>query len=124
MLNKIDNKFDQQRTGMQEQMAECYNNLINVVKESDEKSVAEDLKIHREIDIIKDGMLSVEGRAFRADCRKLLEDDHVITLNEYEAILSEHITYNNLGGNHEGDGLFSMVQAKYQNQLQNKGKEE
>ena len=102
---------------MQEQMAECYNNLINVVKESDEKSVAEALKIHREIDIIKDGMLSVEGRAFRADCRKLLEDDHVITLNEYEAILSEHITYNNLGGNHEGDGLFSMVQAKYQNQL-------
>ena len=98
-------------------MTECYNNLIDVVKASDEKSMIEDEKIHHEIDIIKDGMLSVEGRAFRAECRKLLEDGHIITLNEYEAILAEHITYNNLGGNHEGDGLFSMVQAKYQNQL-------
>ena len=117
MLKAIDNKFDEQKTGMKEQMTECYNNLIDVVKASDEKSMEEDEKIHREIDIIKDGMLSVEGRAFRADCRKLLEDGHIITLNEYEAILAEHVTYNNLGGNHEGDGLFSMVQAKYQNQL-------
>lgn len=117
MLDKIDKKFDQQRDGMKEQMAECYSNLIQVVKDSDEKSMAEDKKIHKEIDIIKDGMLSVEGRAFRAECRRLLEEDHVITLNEYEAILAEHVTYNNLGGNHEGDGLFSMVQAKYSNQL-------
>ena len=62
-------------------------------------------------------MLSVQGRAFKAECRRLLEDSHSITLNEYESILQEHITYNNLGGNHEGDGLFSMVQAKYKNQL-------
>lgn len=117
MLKAIDTKFDEQKTGMREQMAECYNNLIEVVKESDEKSREEDEKIHKEIDIIKDGMLSVEGRAFRNECRRLLEQDHVITFNEYEAILGEHVTYNNLGGNHEGDGLFSMVQAKYQNQL-------
>lgn len=117
MLKAIDNKFDEQKKGMKEQMAECYGNLINVVKESDKKSMEEDAKIHQEIDAIKDGMLSIEGRAFKVDCRKLLEDGHIITLNEYEAILAEHITYNKLGGNHEGDGLFSMVVAKYQNQL-------
>lgn len=102
---------------MKQQMSECYSNLIQVVKESEERSMEEDRKIHKEIDIIKDGMLSVEGRAFRNECRRLLEEGHVITLNEYEAILAEHVTYNNLGGNHEGDGLFSMVQVKYQNQL-------
>ena len=117
MLKAIDNKFDEQKKGMKEQMNECYSNLIEVVKESDEKSMAEDVKIHQEIDVIKNGMLSVEGRAFKSDCRKLLEDGHIITLNEYENILAEHIIYNKLGGNHEGDGLFSMVIAKYQNQL-------
>lgn len=102
---------------MVQKMGECYANLISVVKESEEKSMEEDQKIHKEIDVIKEGMLSVEGRSFRAECRKLLEPDHLITLNEYETILSEHITYNKLGGNHEGDGLFSMVQAKYQRQM-------
>ena len=102
---------------MTTKMSECYANLISVVKESEEKSMEEDRIIHKEIDIIKEGMLSVEGRSFRTECRKLLEPDHIITLNEYETILSEHITYNKLGGNHEGDGLFSMVQAKYQKQM-------
>ena len=107
-------------------MSECYSNLIQVVKESEERSMEEDRKIHKEIDIINVqrttrkklpiGICNV-GRAFRNECRRLLEEGHVITLNEYEAILAEHVTYNNLGGNHEGDGLFSMVQVKYQNQL-------
>lgn len=102
---------------MTNQMKECYDNLTSVVKDLEERSMEEDKRIHHEIDIIKDGMLSVEGRAFRNECRRLLDEGHVITLNEYEAILAEHVTYNNLGGNHEGDGLFSMVQVKYQNQL-------
>ena len=102
---------------MTSQMKECYDNLTDIVKNLEERSIEEDKRIHHEIDIIKDGMLSVEGRAFRNECRRLLEEGHVITLNEYEAILAEHVTYNNLGGNHEGDGLFSMVQVKYQNQL-------
>ncbi len=117
LLESINKKFDDHKNDMKEQMTECYGNLINVVNESNEKSMAEDVKIHEEIDAIKGGMLSVQGRAFKAECRRLLEDSHSITLNEYESILQEHITYNNLGGNHEGDGLFSMVQAKYKNQL-------
>lgn len=108
---------------MAQKMSECYANLIEVVKDSEEKSMEEDRVIHKEIDIIKEGMLSVEGRAFRNECRKLLEPNHIITINEYEALLGEHVTYNKLGGNHEGDGLFSMVEAKYQNQLKNKANE-
>ena len=105
---------------MTTKMGECYANLISVVRESEEKSMEEDRIIHKEIDIIKDGMLSIEGRAFRNECRKLLENNHYITTKEYESILSEHVTYNKLGGNHEGDGLFNMVIAKYQSQLNDK----
>ncbi len=109
--------MDEQKVGMEAQMDTCYNKLLNIVKESDERQEKEDTKIHNEIDIIKEGMLSVQGRTFKSECRKLLQDDHMITLNEYEAIMAEHLTYNKLGGNHEGDGLFSLVEAKYQNQL-------
>ncbi len=117
MMRTINEKFKEQNAGMQQQMSECYSNLIEVVKESDEKSMEEDKVIHHEIDIIKDGMLSVEGRAFRNECKRLLEDDHIITLNEYLAVVNEHGVYNNLGGNHEGDLLFSAVKAKYEKSL-------
>ena len=117
MMKNINQQFKDQNEGMQKQMSECYSNLIEVVKESDEKSIEEDRVIHHEIDIIKDGMLSVEGRAFRNECKRLLEEDHIITLNEYLAVVNEHGVYNNLGGNHEGDLLFSAVKAKYEKSL-------
>ena len=121
LIDTIKGKMDEQKTGMVQQMDECYNKLLNIVKESDERSHEEDVKIHQEIDIIKEGVLSVEGRAFRAECKKFLQDDHIITFDEYETILAEHTTYNKLGGNHEGDRLFAMVEAKYQNHLDNNG---
>ena len=111
--------MDAQKTEMKEQMENCHNNLIEVVKEYDEKSMRADEHMQREIDVMKDGLLSIDGRAFRADCRRLLEDQHIITLDEYEALVTEHKVYNNRGGNHEGDALFSMVEAKYKNSLHN-----
>lgn len=119
LINAIENKMDAQKTEMKEQMENCHNNLIEVVKEYDEKSMRADEHMQREIDVMKDGLLSIDGRAFRADCRRLLEDQHIITLDEYEALVTEHKVYNNLGGNHEGDALFSMVEAKYKNSLHN-----
>lgn len=117
IINSIEKKLDDQQAGMQKQMKECYSDLISVVKEYDEKSVLADEHMHGEIDAIKDGMLSIEGRAFKTDCRKLLEEGHVITVHEYESIVTDHAVYNNLGGNHEGDALFSMVEAKYRKQI-------
>ena len=116
--------MDEQKKGMKEQMSECYNNLLEVVQESEKKSYEEDIHIHNEIDNIKSGVLSIEGRAFKDDCRRLLEPGHVITLPEYEAIQAEHIVYNSLGGNHEGDGLFRLVVKKYQNTLNQPKNEE
>ena len=95
------------------QMGECYNKLLNVVNESEEKSRQEDVKIHKEIDVIKNGMLSVQGNAFKNECRRLLEQEAPITLEQYEAIVEEHHVYNSLGGNHTGDALFKSIEAKY-----------
>lgn len=92
--------------------------------ERDKRFQEEDSRLHTEINELKDefkimkgGILSIQGRDFKADCRALLQPDHRITLNEYEAIIEEHEVYKSLGGNHEGDALFSMVQVKYQSIL-------
>ena len=102
-------------------MGECHNNLIDIIKEYDEKSYEEDQRIHEEIDVIKDGMLSIQGRAFKKECKKYLQENYVISVYEYENLLVEHEVYNKLGGNHEGDGLFNMVVAKYKGQLAQQG---
>lgn len=98
--------------------------IIEAMDARDERLKAEDNKLHEEIDglkddfkIIKGGILSIQGRDFKADCRMLLQPDHVITLNEYEGIMEEHEVYKSLGGNHEGDALFHMVEQKYGEQL-------
>lgn len=117
LIDAIQAKMDEQSKETKQQMAECYSNLISVVREYDEKSRLADEHMQEEIDVIKDGMLSIEGRAFKNDCRRLLEETHIITLDEYEALVAEHMVYNSLGGNHEGDALFSMVEIKYKNSL-------
>ena len=43
-----------------------------------------DKKLHSEIDNVRDGMLSMQGRNFKNDCHKLLKKDHVIDVKEYE----------------------------------------
>lgn len=120
IINTLEQKMDEQRTDMSKQMDICYNKLLGVVQDAEDRSFAEDKIIHEEIDVIKSGMLSLEGKTFKEECRRLLDIHHVITLSEYELIQTEHDVYNKLGGNHEGDGLFSMVVAKYQNALNNK----
>lgn len=57
------------------------------------------------LELIKNGLLAVQGHEFRNKCRKLLRQE-TITLDEYEQLESDHIAYNGLGGNHKGDSLF------------------
>ena len=111
--------MDEQKRGMKEHMDQCYQNLLDVVKSTEDRAFQEDEHIHEEIDSIKSGVLSIEGRAFKEDCRRLLDPAHIITLEEFEATQAEHIIYNKLGGNHEGDGLFQMVEKKYSHGLTN-----
>ncbi len=119
-----DARFETQKTEMQQQMGSCYANIISVIDKRDQKLLDEDKNIREDIknlgsefDSVKSGMLTVQGRAFKEECHRLLEPNHNITLTEYENILSEHATYNALGGNHEGDALFAMVETKFQKDL-------
>ena len=102
---------------MEEDMVECSHNLLSIVEQDRKDRIEADKHIEESIDKMQDGMLSIQGRNFKNDCHKLLKADHVIDLKEYEQLLADHIAYNKLGGNHEGDALFSMVEAKYKNTI-------
>lgn len=109
---------------MKDMMTSCQLDLINKIlphevalKEEDKKLNQDITHLNENVDILKGGMLSLQGREFKQDCRELLKEDHVITLIEYETIVDEHKVYNSLGGNHRGDALFAAVQQKYNNSL-------
>lgn len=105
-------------------LTSCQLDLINKIlpretalKDEDKKLNVEIDRLNDNVDILKGGMLSLQGREFKKECRDLLREDHVITLIEYENIVEEHKVYNSLGGNHRGDALFAAVQQKYQKSL-------
>lgn len=75
--------------------------------------------LNDKIDVVSGGVLSIQGKQFKDDCRALLKPDHEITLDEFEEIESDHETYNKMGGNHTGDKLFQMVEQKFKNSLSN-----
>ena len=83
---------------------------------ADERITNEIQNIENSVNKIIKGLLSVQGQTFRAACRRLLETNHSITVDEYEQIVRDHEAYNSLGGNHIGDNLFKLVEAKFSNQ--------
>ena len=76
------------------------------------------------VQALKAGVLSMQGKVFKGDCRRLLEPNHIITEEEYEDIVADHKSYNGLGGNHIGDSLFLSVMKKWNAQLELSLKEE
>lgn len=86
---------------------------------ADSQMEAQMKQIQTDLAILTEGMLSIQGKQFKDECRALLKEDHTITLQEYEGITNEHRIYNTLHGNHEGDSLFSLVKVKYEAGLAN-----
>lgn len=64
------------------------------------------------LELIKSGLLAVQGHEFRNKCRRLLTQEE-IKPEDYEQLESDHLAYNGLGGNHKGDSLFDQVKTKY-----------
>ena len=77
-----------------------------------ERSNKKETELQEELKNLRNGLLSVQGRTFKNDCRNLLDPNHVITLEEYEEISQDHNAYKSLGGNHNGDELFNLVRQK------------
>ena len=73
--------------------------------------------VTNQIENLTAGVLSLQGKEFRARCHELLAPDHVITLDEFEEITEDHDAYNGLGGNHKGDLLFNAVVEKFKSQV-------
>lgn len=81
-------------------------------KEEDKKLHKELNEVHRDIERVSDGVLSIQGKQFRNYCEHLLETGHYITIDEYEEFEMEYLTYKNLHGNHRGDILHDRVVDK------------
>lgn len=67
---------------------------------------------------LKRGLLSVQGRQFKADCKRLLDPNHVITIEEFQQINEDHEAYHALGGNHNGDAIFELVKKKAEEKIE------
>lgn len=117
IITTIQEKMDNQYDKTQEQMNQCYGKLDTKISEFIDESREEDKKMNERIGNMRNDVLTIEGAYFRAECRKLLKKEHIITQEEFNTITLEHDAYNNLGGNHEGDMLFEMVREKHRNQL-------
>lgn len=103
---------------------EEHNELLRLIDENKKASdkmdelIQADMETTKQhLDALQKGVLGIQGRDFKTDCRTLLEHGHQITQSEWEEISEEHDIYNSLGGNHEGDRLYNDVSAKYHAQL-------
>lgn len=102
-------KINSESSKVRDEIAEYETNdgerLTNLEKRSE---ILEDTltAVVDNLDLIKNGLLAVQGHEFRNKCRRLLTQDTILP-EEYEQLESDHIAYNGLGGNHKGDSLFN-----------------
>ena len=124
IIATIKNEMKEQYNKTQQQMDECYKKLNSLIEKQSEEFKQVDIDIQNKLLAMKKDVLDIEGAYFRNECRNLLKEDHIITEREFNAITIQHTAYNNLGGNHEGDALYEMVQEKHKKHLVEAAKEE
>lgn len=91
---------------------------VETKSQEEDTKLHEDLsEIHAEVDSVKQGILSIQGKQFRDMCERLLATGHYIAVDEYEEFESEYTVYKGLGGNHRGDALHDRVIDKVQAQM-------
>lgn len=112
IIRRILKSYKQERA---EEKKEFLEEIQRKIKSEFTERDQKDVELQSEIKALKNGLLSIQGRTFKANCKKLLEEDHEITLEEYEEITKDHDAYNSLGGNHNGDQLYRLVRQKVEN---------
>lgn len=100
--------------------------LRKIIEETYTKSQADDTRLQAEINLLSEkidtlrvGILSMYGKNFKQECRRLLEEGHKITLKELEFLTIDYDVYHGLGGNGDGNQLFSLVELKAKNDIAN-----
>lgn len=114
ILEKIDERFEK----MNERFEET-NNRITALDNKVEKKINE---VHKDIqtsdarqEILKEGLLSVQGNNFKRQCKALLEPTHKISETEWLQHQIDFEAYERLGGNDDGHDLHNAVAHKYYN---------
>lgn len=119
VLKHLEKEHDTMNQNSEDRYDEINTKVDKALEAGREESKADDAVLEKEITAVEKniaaltaGILSMQGKEFRNNCRKLLAEDHIITLDEWEELDKDHMAYNGLGGNHKGDHLFSLVKKK------------
>lgn len=118
IMSNFDKKIQEVETKTTEKEMKIYKKIDAMREDLNEKddNIYKDFNsVHSEVNTIKSGILSIQGKQFRELCIELLKKDF-ITIEEYEDFESEYSVYKSLGGNHRGDALHARVVAKYDKQ--------
>lgn len=100
ILEKIDERFEET------------NNRITALDNKVEKNVQTS---NAQQEILKEGLLSVQGNNFKRQCKALLEPTHKISETEWLQHQIDFEAYERLGGNDDGHDLHNAVAHKYYN---------
>ena len=109
MIKRTLQSYRQERADEKESLL---NGIKAEIRAEFERSNKKENELAEQIKVLKAGLLSIQGRTFKSNCRRLLDPDHEISLEEYEEITKDHDAYNSLGGNHNGDQLYMLVRKK------------
>ena len=119
ILKSLEKEHEKMNQNSEDKYNEINTKVDKALEAGREESKADDAVLEKEISVMKKnitaltaGVLSMQGKEFINNCRKLLAEDHIITLDEWEELDIDHTAYNGLGGNHKGDHLFSLVKKK------------
>ena len=119
ILKSLEKEHDKMNQNSEDKYNEINTKVDKALEAGRKESKADDAVLEKEISAMKKnitaltaGVLSMQGKEFINNCRKLLAEDHIITLDEWEELDIDHTAYNGLGGNHKGDHLFSLVKKK------------
>lgn len=119
VLKSLEKEHDNMNQSSEDKYNEINTKVDEALEAGREESKSDDAVLEKEISALEKnitaltaGVLSMQGKEFRNNCRRLLAEDHVITLDEWEELDKDHMAYNGLGGNHKGDHLFSLVKKK------------
>ena len=104
----ISKKFDKYYKDLENFKKDIFIKYDEIKKESENG----DLELQKQLDLLRKGILSLQKKEFFKECQALLEEDHELTLDEYQQCIEDHDAYNGLKGNHRGDSLFALVEEK------------
>lgn len=112
-IQEVESMVLKQEDLFENKITKAYNNA----REHD-KNIENNIdSMSKYINVLKDGVLSIQGAHFRQQCKTLLQDEtHFISIDEFEQLTFDHNIYNQLGGNHLGDALFATVEARFKAQ--------